>query len=172
MDFYNLRIPICNQIVSIKGNEVMSNLPLQMAAYFNVVFSPVWVIVLLNFLIGNYSLFSRLVQLTIVIITSTIFAVEIIRLYMLYEGNLNDKIPELAGFWMLSVFLQLPLQGLLLFNPYFQLGILEIVCQAVILILLCVEIIFGYFSLRYTASQQANFYKLKKSKADYGNSRE
>ncbi|XP_066246570.1 transmembrane protein 17-like isoform X2 [Euwallacea similis] len=150
----------------------MSNLPLQMAAYFNVVFSPVWVIVLLNFLIRNYSLFSRLVQLTLVIITCTIFAVEIIRLYMLYEGNLNDKIPELAGFWMLSVFLQLPLQGLLLFNPHFHLDVLEIVCQTVIFILLCVEIIFGYFSLRYTARQQANFYKLKKSKADYGKGRE
>lgn len=66
---------------------------------------------------------------------------------------------------MLSVFLQFPLQGLLLFNPYFQLCVLETVCQSVIFILLVIQIVFGYVALRYTASQQAKYYKLKKKES-------
>ncbi|CAG9771674.1 unnamed protein product [Ceutorhynchus assimilis] len=145
----------------IRENEVKSNLPLQMSAYFNVVFIPIWVLVLFIFLLDNYSDFGKLTKVIIVTILSTIFTVEILRLYMVYEGNLNDKIPELAGFWMLSVFLQLPLQGLLLFNPYFQLRVLEVVCQSVIFMLLISQIIFGYFALRYTASQQAKYYQFR-----------
>lgn len=147
-------------------NEVKSNLPLQMAAYFNVIFVPVWVIVLTIFLSDNYKNFGKLTQVIIVTVIITILIIEIFRLYMVYEGNLSDKIPELAGFWMLSVFLQLPLQGLLLFNPYFQLGILELVCQSVIFILLIIQIISGYVALRYTASQQAIYYKIMKLKGE------
>ncbi|KAL1488518.1 hypothetical protein ABEB36_014984 [Hypothenemus hampei] len=152
-------------------NQVKSNLPLQMAAYFNVIFLPVWIIVLTQFLIENYSKFSQLVQVLIVTIISTTFLIEVVRMYMMYEGNLNDKIPELAGFWMLSVFLQVPLQGVLLFNPYFKLRVLEIVCQSVIFVLLIIQIIFGYVGIKYTASQQAKYYsgkreELTKSKSD------
>lgn len=64
---------------------------------------------------------------------------------------------------MLSVFIQFPLQGLLLFNPYFQLRVMEVVCQSVIFILLCLQIIFGFLALRYTASEQAKYYRFKKS---------
>ncbi|XP_050305261.1 transmembrane protein 17-like isoform X2 [Anthonomus grandis grandis] len=132
-----------------------------MAAYFNVTFMPIWVIVLIWFIIEKYSNFGNLVQVIIVTVTTTIVTVEATRLYLIYEGNLKDKIPELAGFWMLSVFLQLPLQGLLLLNPYFQLGVLETICQAVMFILLILQIIFGYVALKFTASQQARFFKGK-----------
>lgn len=40
---------------------------------------------------------------------------------------------------------------------------MEVVCQSVIFILLCLQIIFGFLALRYTASEQAKYYRFKKS---------
>lgn len=56
---------------------------------------------------------------------------------------------------MLSVFLQLPLQGFLLINPYFELGVLQVVSQSVLVVMLVGEIALGYGALRYTAAHQA-----------------
>ena len=44
-----------------------------------------------------------------VLVATTI--IEITRLYLGYLGNLTEKVPELAGFWLLTVLLQLPMQG-------------------------------------------------------------
>ncbi|XP_030746642.1 transmembrane protein 17-like [Sitophilus oryzae] len=145
-----------------EGLEIKSNLPLQVSTYFNVVFVPVWINILLISVVDNFHNFDQLKQFLFITIISTIIFVEVLRLYMVYEGNLNDKIPELACFWMLSLFLQLPLQGILLFTPYFQLDVLEIICQTVMMILLLFQILFGYVALKYTASQQAIFYKIMK----------
>lgn len=41
--------------LTVLENEVKSNLPLQMTAYFNAVFIPVWIVVLLTFLVENVS---------------------------------------------------------------------------------------------------------------------
>ncbi|KAH1000411.1 transmembrane protein 17B-like [Dendroctonus ponderosae] len=134
---------------------VRSSLPLQMCAYFNVVFLPAWAAVFLDFFAHQYWAPGALTRALAAVTASTVFCIEGLRLYMLYAGNLGDKIPELAAFWMLSVFLQLPLQGFLLFNPHFQLGVLPVLSQSVLLILLLLEIGFGYVALRFTAAQQA-----------------
>ncbi|KAJ8942221.1 hypothetical protein NQ314_010121 [Rhamnusium bicolor] len=113
---------------SLLGNQVLSNLPLQMALYFNAIFAPIWIIVIVLFLV--------------------------------------EKIPELAGFWMLSVFLQLPLQGFLLFNPHFGFYISEVIVQSVMFTMLCIQVISGYCALRYTAAQQATYFRTVKLRPD------
>ncbi|KAJ8917682.1 hypothetical protein NQ315_005129 [Exocentrus adspersus] len=148
------------------GNEVMSNLPLQMALYYNTVFAPVWAVALITFLAQNFYLYSELNKLIIIFVVTTIFLVEALRLYLGYEGNLRDKIPELAGFWMLSLLLQLPLQSFLLFNPYFGLYVLEIVVQGVMVSMLCVQLVSGYSALKYTAAKQATYFRIMKLRAD------
>ena len=35
---------------------------------------------------------------------------QVVRLYLGYLGNLGEKVPELAGFWLLTILLQLPMQ--------------------------------------------------------------
>ncbi|XP_023027213.2 transmembrane protein 17 isoform X1 [Leptinotarsa decemlineata] len=143
--------------------EVLSNLPLQMALYFNVVFAPVWVIITILLLERNYQSYEELNKYVTVTIIATIFFVEILRLFLGYEGNLKDKIPELAGFWMLSLLLQLPMQGYLLFNPHSRMYILEIVVQSIMFILLIIQLVAGYWAMKYTAVQQTNYYKLQNS---------
>ena len=35
---------------------------------------------------------------------------QVVRLYLGYLGNLGERVPELAGFWLLTILLQLPMQ--------------------------------------------------------------
>ncbi|KAJ8985265.1 hypothetical protein NQ317_007050 [Molorchus minor] len=183
------------------GKNVLTNLPLQMALYFNAIFAPVWVTVFVLYLTENYNLYDELYKFIIITIITTVFLVEILRLYLGYEGNLQDRvsvlgmklyrvnsfnlkqpqmlveqlnqyycrvrkdyeyillqIPELAGFWMLTLLLQFPLQGFLLFNPYFGLHILELVVQGVMFTMLCLQLLTGYCALRYTATQQTIYF--------------
>ncbi|XP_065173637.1 transmembrane protein 17-like [Atheta coriaria] len=143
-------------------NEVMSNLPLQMSLYFNVIFFPIWLIVIALLLYDKYACYNSFTKFVIITIIVTIVIVETLRLYLGYEGNLQDKIPELAGFWMLSVLLQLPLQCFLLFNPHFRLNILDIVVQSTMCTLLTTQVISGYRGLTYTSKQQAIYYRIIK----------
>lgn len=76
------------------------------------------------------------------------------------------QIPELAGFWMLTLFLQFPLQSFLLFNPHFRLCVLEVVVQTVMVLFLMAQIVFGYFALKYTAAQQALYFRILKMDRD------
>ncbi|KAK4876366.1 hypothetical protein RN001_012788 [Aquatica leii] len=147
-------------------NEVTSNLPLQMALYFNVVFAPIWILILLLFLKDNFYCYTELYKFLTLTVIIAMILIELVRLYLGYEGNLRDKIPELAGFWMLSVLLQLPLQAILLCNPYFNLHVIEVIAQSVMFILLVFELIFGYQALKFTSSNQALYYKLMKLRSD------
>ncbi|KAF7287348.1 hypothetical protein GWI33_001708 [Rhynchophorus ferrugineus] len=132
----------------LEGSEIKANLPLQVTAYFNVVFIPVWLSVILIFIVQSFDYLDQLKQFLLITLFVTVFIIECLRLFMVYVGNLNDKIPELACFWMLSLFLQVPLQSIFLFTPYFQLGVLEVTSQSIMVILLVFETIFGYFALR------------------------
>ncbi|XP_022914654.1 transmembrane protein 17-like [Onthophagus taurus] len=142
------------------GNEVLSNLPLQISLYFNVIFLPIWLIVITLFLYDQFNCFNELYKFIIITIIISLYSLEILRLYLGYEGNLRDKIPELAGFWMLSILLQLPLQSFLLFNPYLKLKILEIIVQSVMFLLLLFEIFSGYFALKYTSKMQTVYFRI------------
>lgn len=88
-----------------------SNLPLQMALYFNVIFLPIWSMIMLLFLINKvffktpvnniyctfmrcfqYSCYSELYKFITVAVILTVITIEIFRLYLGYEGNLCDKV--------------------------------------------------------------------------------
>ena len=48
----------------------------------------------------------KFILVTLLVATTII---EITRLYLGYLGNLTEKVPELAGFWLLTVLLQFPM---------------------------------------------------------------
>ncbi|KYB25484.1 transmembrane protein 17 [Tribolium castaneum] len=150
----------------VYGNEVMSNLPLQMSLYFNVIFAPFWMAILVLYLRNTYLCFSELYKFIIITVISTVFLLEMLRLYLGYKGNLEDKIPELAGFWMLSLLLQFPLQGLLLFNPNFKLHVIEIIVQSIMFVMLCIQLVSSYCALKFTAAQQAIYFRIMKLRSD------
>ena len=64
----------------------------------------------------KYHLLNYLYKFVLVTILVAVIIIEVVRLYLGYLGNLTEKVPELAGFWLLTILLQLPLQGFLLFN--------------------------------------------------------
>lgn len=74
------------------------------------------------------------------------------------------QIPELAGFWLLSALLQLPLQLFLLLNPHLQLRAVEKVSQGVMSLLLITQLLSGYSALKYTMKRQTIYFKIMKLK--------
>ena len=105
------------EMASIKlGNQLVSNLPLQMVLYLNVIYFPCWLGVTIMVTSVKFHLLNYLYKFVLVTILVAVIIIEVVRLYLGYLGNLTEKVPELAGFWLLTILLQLPLQGFLLFN--------------------------------------------------------
>lgn len=71
------------------------------------------------------------------------------------------QIPELAGFWMLSILLQFPLYTFLLVNPYLQPRPTELTLNSVMWLLLQSELVTGFFALKKAAYRAKQYYSLK-----------
>ncbi|XP_039627923.1 transmembrane protein 17A [Polypterus senegalus] len=130
------------------AHQMVSHLPLQMLLYFNVFYFPFWwlseVLMLelkLPLLAGYYQV---LLIMGMVVITST----ELLRLYLGYIGNLQEKVPELATFWLLTVFFQLPL--LLFFQTDEEVVILplERAVHLIFLLFLVSETVMAFLALK------------------------
>lgn len=72
----------------------------------------------------------------------------------------NLQIPELAGFWMLSLLLQCPLQIFLLINKGTLSQSAEKSVQMVMCTMLLFELIFGFIALKRIAQHRANNFHL------------
>nr|XP_030123113.1 transmembrane protein 17 isoform X1 [Taeniopygia guttata] len=88
--------------------EILSSLPLQMSLYFNVYFFPLWWLITVAILYMKYPALSDYYKFILVTIMILVSLTELIRLYLGYVGNLLEKVPELAGFWLLTLLPQLP----------------------------------------------------------------
>lgn len=109
--------------------------------------------------------------------------IECVRLYLGYLGNLSEKVgfnhlifplfviktcqyfvtvqvPELAGFWVLSIVLQLPLHLFLVFCPPVRPLPAECAVECVMIFLLASQLLTGFFALRKSALHQARRYHL------------
>ena len=84
--------------------------------YFNVIYFPFWLSVTIMVMTIKYHLLNYLYKFVLVTVIVAVIIIELVRLYLGYLGNLTEKVPELAGFWLLTILLQLPLQGFLLLN--------------------------------------------------------
>ncbi|XP_046421804.1 transmembrane protein 17B-like isoform X2 [Neodiprion virginianus] len=85
---------------------------------------------------------------------------ECIRLYLGYLGNLAEKIPELACFWLISTLIQFPLQMFTLVDGRMLPGRGEHVVNSVMLVFLLTEIITGTIALRNSANHHAKRFYL------------
>ncbi|XP_032840116.2 transmembrane protein 17 isoform X2 [Tyto alba] len=130
------------------GHEIISSLPLQMSLYFNVYFFPFWWLTAVVMLHLKYPVLSddyKFILVTVMILTPLI---EVIRLYLGYMGNLQEKVPELAGFWLLSLLLQLPIILFLLFNEGLKILPLERAVHTVFALFLTFQVIAGFVTLK------------------------
>ncbi|NXU77860.1 TMM17 protein, partial [Oreotrochilus melanogaster] len=141
-------------------NEIASSLPLQMSLYFNVYFFPFWWLSTVAMLYLKYPVLSdyyKFILVTIMILTSLI---EVIRLYLGYMGNLQEKVPELAGFWLLSLLLQLPIINFLLFNEGLKIQPLERAVHVIFALFLTSQVIAAFFALKRMVNKLATHFRL------------
>ncbi|NXT33657.1 TMM17 protein, partial [Pelecanoides urinatrix] len=141
-------------------NEILSSLPLQMSLYFNVYFFPLWWLSTVAMLHLKYPVLSdyyKFILVTVMILASLI---EVIRLYLGFMGNLQEKVPELAGFWLLSLLLQLPIILFLLFNEGLQIQPLERAVHIVFALFLTFQVIAAFVALKRMVNKLATHFHL------------
>ena len=70
------------------------------------------------------------------------------------------KVPELAGFWLLTILLQLPLQGFLLFNEALIILPMERAANILMVLIIIVQLVTGFIALRRITKHQAKKFHL------------
>ncbi|KFP29646.1 Transmembrane protein 17, partial [Colius striatus] len=141
-------------------NEIISSLPLQMSLYFNVYFFPFWwlcTVVTLYLKYPDLSDYYKFILVTIMILASLI---EVIRLYLGYMGNLQEKVPELAGFWLLTLLLQLPIILFLLFNEGLKIQPLERAVHIIFALFLIFQVFAAFVTLKRMVNKLATHFRL------------
>ena len=100
-----------NDESSLTNTEIASNLPLQMLLHFNVHFGLFWALIILANMLFRESYLSTNPSYLVLcpLILSVWCMVEPVRLYLGYVGNLQEKVPQLTGFWLLTLIPQIPL---------------------------------------------------------------
>ncbi|XP_038607570.1 transmembrane protein 17 [Tachyglossus aculeatus] len=142
-------------------NEVVSSLPLQMSLYFNVYFFPFWWVCSVIMLQLKYPFLPDYYKFILVTVLILVTLIEVIRLYLGYMGNLQEKVPELAGFWLLSLLLQLPLILFQLFNEGLKILPLERAVHIIFTVFLAFQVIVAFLALKKMVNQLATRFHLQ-----------
>ncbi|XP_004397783.1 transmembrane protein 17 isoform X1 [Callorhinus ursinus] len=142
-------------------NEMVSSLALQMSLYFNTYFFPLWWVSSIMMLQMKYSVLPDYYKFIVVTVIILITLIEAIRLYLGYVGNLQEKVPELAGFWLLSLLLQLPLILFLLFNEGLTNLPLEKAIHIIFTLFLTFQVVSAFLTLRKMVNQLATRFQLQ-----------
>ncbi|KAM9855027.1 transmembrane protein 17B [Aulostomus maculatus] len=128
--------------------RVLSSLPLQMSLFFNMWFFPLWWISETAMLQLKYPALPDYYKFILVTVLILMTLIEVIRLYLGYTGNLQEKVPELAGFWLLSILLQFPLILFQLFNEAILIQPLERGVHIVLACFILTQALSGFLALR------------------------
>ncbi|XP_003467545.2 transmembrane protein 17 isoform X1 [Cavia porcellus] len=142
-------------------NEMSSSLVLQMSLYFNTYFFPLWWVGSIMMLHTKYSFLPDYYKFIVITIIVLVTLIEAIRLYLGYMGNLQEKVPELAGFWLLSLLLQLPLILFLLLNEGLTNLPLEKAMHIIFTSFLTFQVILAFYTLKKMVNQLAARFHLQ-----------
>uniref|UniRef100_A0A3P9JPT7 Zgc:112294 n=1 Tax=Oryzias latipes TaxID=8090 RepID=A0A3P9JPT7_ORYLA len=126
----------------------VSNLPLQMLLYFNLFYFPCWwfsAVVMLDIKFHHLAGYYQALLITGLVLVTII---EVIRLYLGYVGNLEEKVPELAAFWLLSFTFQLPVLLFFMTDEGILILPLERGIHLVYLLFLLSQILTSFMALR------------------------
>ncbi|CAF1132330.1 unnamed protein product [Brachionus calyciflorus] len=156
--------------------EYASSLPLQIILYFNAYFSIVWAIgtSFLWPILGFSSTEDTRVWIILILFSFILLVIfEIIRLYIGYVGNLSERVPELTGFWLLTLMIELPLSCFLIAIVWVPLGTgdiklviaekipMQFALQIFHTFFVFLEVIFGFIALRVLARYQISRFHYK-----------
>ncbi|KAJ8312209.1 hypothetical protein KUTeg_009582 [Tegillarca granosa] len=154
------RDPQQHQILKT-GNEYVTSLPLQMLLYFNIFYSPFWLTGTLVAFEVKWSYLDILYRIILIAIYGVYTIIEVIRLYVGFMGNLTERVPELAGCWLLTILIQFPLILLVLLNDEAIVLPLERAVHIVEAFFVFFEIVIGYFAIRTMVNYQVTKFHLR-----------
>lgn len=98
---------------------------------------------------------------------------EAVRLYLAYVGNLGERVPELTGFWLLTLMVEVPLSTFLLAIVWIPIGSsskqfqivyllpLQFAMQIIHTLFVYIEVALGLFALRILARYQISRFHYK-----------
>ncbi|KND01388.1 uncharacterized protein SPPG_03199 [Spizellomyces punctatus DAOM BR117] len=172
--YRNLEAAGAHRRTPIDG-PISSNLPLQVLLYFNLWMFPFWAIGMVitvhwkmkSFMLRSFHRFM------IGFLLAVFIPVEIARLWLGYSGNLRERVPELAGCFLFTLFPQVlvaayytalqPFTGSGFATP-FEMGL-----NIVYLLFLIPEAVFAYRAAQnIVQSQSARFFLTAPVRDDYG----
>ncbi|XP_063531798.1 transmembrane protein 17-like [Cydia strobilella] len=140
-----------------------STLQLQKCLFINVYLYLVWAPVVGFFLYVKLDLLGHLTRYLSLTVYTLLVVIEFARLYLGQYGNLSCRVPELAGFLMLSVLMQLPLVSFFLFNPYLLSTPTELVLHTTLYLLTVAEVVFSFIALKKASSLAKSIYLTHKN---------
>uniref|UniRef100_A0A672IFR6 Transmembrane protein 17A-like n=1 Tax=Salarias fasciatus TaxID=181472 RepID=A0A672IFR6_SALFA len=129
-------------------NQLVSHLPLQMLLYFNMFYFPCWWFSAVFMLEVKYPYLPGYYQALLITGIVLLTLIEVIRLYLGYIGNLKEKVPELAAFWLLSFMFQLPVLLFFLTDEGILILPLERAVHSLYLTFLLAQIVASFLALR------------------------
>ncbi|XP_007430603.1 transmembrane protein 17A-like [Python bivittatus] len=143
------------------GHHLMlSSLSLQMLLYFNAFYFPFWCLSEVIMLELKFSLLPTYYQFLLVAAYLALVGAESVRLYLGYAGNLQEKVPELAGFLLLSFLIEMPVLLFILTDNHVIQVPLEMAVHGVLLSFLTSEIVAASFALKVMAKHLATQFYL------------
>lgn len=107
-------------------------------------------------LVAKYAKLDSVYKFITIVVYVAMAIVEILRLYLGYAGNLQEKVPELAGFWILTLVLQLPLTLMLLLNESMLIMPMERAVNIIMAVFVLFETIQGYRVIHAMIGQQVS----------------
>nr|XP_060641336.1 transmembrane protein 17B-like [Anolis sagrei ordinatus] len=150
------------------GHAVLSSLPLQMMLYFNAFYFPFWCVSEGIMLELKFSLLPAYNQFLLLSAYLTLTLAEVLRLYLGYIGNLQEKVPELAGFLLLSFMIEVPTVLFILADMYTLRLPLETAVNLLLLLFLVSEIAAAFQALKHMSKQLAMQFYLKQFEEGVG----
>jgi len=157
---------------AITNTEIASSLPLQMLLYFNVQYSIFWGLMTLALMVfkESYLEVNTAYRVLSPLLLSIWFMVEPLRLYFGYVGNLQEKVPQLTGFWLFTLIPQLPItfffivalplrvNGTSIQLPFERAGSIILMC------FVFTEAIVGYWALRRMVKSQVLKFHMQRAR--------
>ncbi|KAK3538460.1 hypothetical protein QTP86_003689 [Hemibagrus guttatus] len=132
-----------------------------MLLYFNMFFFPFWWLSELAMLDLKFTLLPGYYQCLMVVGMVIISILEVLRVYLGYVGNLKEKVPELAAFWLISLVFQLPILLFFLTDEGLLILPLERVVHCLYLGFLLCEVLSSFVALRVMSQKLALQFHLK-----------
>jgi len=158
---YHGKVDPMDKHVTHVSQQMASSTPLQVSLYFNAYFFPFWCCSNMVMLALKFDTLSSIYQILLLACLVFMTVLEVVRLYLGYVGNLQEQVPELAGCWLLTTTLQLPLVVIIIVVPGMETLPLDCTVNIILLLFVIWQVFTGLFALYFLSRQQVLKFQLQ-----------